>query len=777
MKRAGGVSGRSLGALAILVRLTILVASLPWSGGDFPHQSAWIAAAAGSVLAVPFMWLMVAAVSGDPPESLIAKARSRIGRWAVPVLAPVVAGYWLITAATYLRTTAEAFVVSSMPSTPVAVLMLPLAVVSAGIARRGIGLVCALADLLGIVACAVVLLVVAAAAGQFQLLNLKPPLPDGVSVLTVQVVETAHLWSPASLIWMVYPRITDEKKRSPLRALLAAVGVGGFLIVVVRVAIAAALGPLVDQLPYLFYDLARVATIGGFLDQVEVLVMGTWLLGTGAVMAGLYWAAAEAIGEALSVHARGIFTYPLAAASAVLGLSMFEDAMELRNFISLRGSGALELAVIVGISVLMLIGDWLRRPRGRQTAACVLALCFIAAGTSGCWDRREIETLGFVTACAIDTADAGSRPADAGLVQVSVQLVKPWALSMGERDSTRERAFSTETATGLTVFEAVRNLNEASPRRPFWSHNRWLLFGEGFARAGVETALDFFARDGETRILTQMAVLDGGRGWDLLWAEFEMEPLPAEGGRGMLLGATSAIGTTVSTTLKDFLIALEDPGADPVAPRVVIVAYSDKPSVSGDLLRDEIETTAQLSGLAVFRDDRLVGWLDRAQTRGYNWIRGKVDSTIISIPAPDADDPHDFRQYLSLEVLRAGSRVRVEADDESGKVRATVEVTVKAAIGEARPPLKLEQEEVVFSRIEQLMAEEVRREALDAVEHAQRLEADIFGFGRLLMASDPKAWRRLEDRWRQVFREMEVDVQVKATIRRTGLASGRFTVR
>ena len=75
------------------------------------------------------------------------------------------------------------------------------------------------------------------------------------------------------------------------------------------------------------------------------------------------------------------------------------------------------------------------------------------------------------------------------------------------------------------------------------------------------------------------------------------------------------------------------------------------------------------------------------------------------------------------------------------------------------------------------MAEEVRREALDAVEHAQRLEADIFGFGRLLMASDPKAWRRLEDRWRQVFREMEVDVQVKATIRRTGLASGRFTVR
>ena len=179
----------------------------------------------------------------------------------------------------------------------------------------------------------------------------------------------------------------------------------------------------------------------------------------------------------------------------------------------------------------------------------------------------------------------------------------------------------------------------------------------------------------------------------------------------------------------------------------------------------------------MFRDDRLVGWLDRAQTRGYNWIRGKVDSTIISIPAPDADDPHDFRQYLSLEVLRAGSRVRVEADDESGKVRATVEVTVKAAIGEARPPLKLEQEEVVFSRIEQLMAEEVRREALDAVEHAQRLEADIFGFGRLLMASDPKAWRRLEDRWRQVFREMEVDVQVKATIRRTGLASGRFTVR
>ena len=139
---------------------------------------------------------------------------------------------------------------------------------------------------------------------------------------------------------MVYPRITDEKKRSPLRALLAAVGVGGFLIVVVRVAIAAALGPLVDQLPYLFYDLARVATIGGFLDQVEVLVMGTWLLGTGAVMAGLYWAAAEAIGEALSVCQRYLHV-STGAASAVLGLSMFGGRDGAAQLHIAEGSGAL----------------------------------------------------------------------------------------------------------------------------------------------------------------------------------------------------------------------------------------------------------------------------------------------------------------------------------------------------------------------------------------------------------------------------------------------------
>jgi hypothetical protein len=98
--------------------------------------------------------------------------------------------------------------------------------------------------------------------------------------------------------------------------------------------------------------------------------------------------------------------------------------------------------------------------------------------------------------------------------------------------------------------------------------------------------LDFFVRSREPRELPALAVLDGGRGWDLMWVEFELERLSSAGGEGVINGVSRNLGTSVRTTLGDFLVSLADPGVDPVLPRVVIVAHSDEPAATGDLLRE-----------------------------------------------------------------------------------------------------------------------------------------------------------------------------------------------
>lgn len=775
MRGAGGaVSARSIGALAFLARMLPIVISLPTMTPSIPHQSVWIAGVIGVALAVPMIWAMAAIGARDPQKSLLAQSRDVLGAWPCAAIGIVLCAYWVITAATFLKAMSQAYLATALHSTPSLAIVAPLAVLSATIARRGIGLICALADLIAPVVMAVVALIIGLPHQSSKLINLRPLLPQGLSALTAPALTTTSFFALASVAWMIIPRCAEARQGGVRRWLLIAVAGAGVLAVGLMAVVAAVFGPLSSTIGFPLYSVTRFISIGRILERLEILPMGFWVFAAGTVVAGLYWAAAQALGEVVQVERSGIFVYPLATVSIALAETMFPRVMVLSRFMSLEGWGAFSLALVIAIMAVMAIAWWARRRRAARALVSIAAIAILSILASGCWDRREIETLGFVVACALDTADAGAQPEDAGFVQVTVQIVKPWAIGTGERAGSPERAFYTVTAVGSTVYEAVRSLNEQSPRTPYWPHSRWIIIGEGLARAGVESVFDFFVRNREPRELPVLGVLDGGRGWDLMWVEFELERLPSTGGEGVINGVSRNLGTIVRTTLGDFLISLADPGVDPVLPRIVIVAHSDEPAATGDLLREKIRTTAEMSGAGVFRGDRLAGWLTGVETRGLNWVRGDVISAVIAVPAPGAEDPGDFRNRVSLEIMRASSQVSVRALNTTDEVEARVKVDVTAHLAETRSFVDISQDMQALIQMEEALADQIRGEILDAVQKAQSLGADIFGFGRMLMASDYRAWKRICPKWDTVFTSLPVKVEVKARIDRSAFETNRY---
>lgn len=146
-----------------------------------------------------------------------------------------------------------------------------------------------------------------------------------------------------------------------------------------------------------------------------------------------------------------------------------------------------------------------------------MLLLSLAWSVSGCWNSREIETLGFVMAVGIDKAQ------EEGKVQLTLLVAKPFALGGGEKGTPQESPVWIFSSTGDTVFDAIRNGNSQSPRRLFFAHNRWIVFGEDFAIEGILPALDLWSRDGETRRTTQVAVAKGAKASDMLQTRFELE--------------------------------------------------------------------------------------------------------------------------------------------------------------------------------------------------------------------------------------------------------------
>ena len=390
-------------------------------------------------------------------------------------------------------------------------------------------------------------------------------------------------------------------------------------------------------------------------------------------------------------------------------------------------------------------------------------ICIILSSTllflGGCWNRREIETLAFVTATGIDGA------AEPKKVQVTVQIAKPATLvatAMG--GVATERSFWLVSSTGYTTFEAIRNFAHQSSRRLYWAHSQWLVFGEELARRGIEDVLDIFFRDGETRQTAKLAIFKGGKASDFLQTELEMERLSSGAYLGILQTGTGAQSTVVDVDLRQFLIALAGEGIEPVAIRAESIDRPPDVDIRGQMERTTISRAPRITGAAVFKGPKLVGWFDQPETRGYNWITGKVKSGIIIVERPEASD-----KYVGLELMRARSKLKPEIVE--GRPSATVIVEAEANVGDIQAMFEVTDTTRMMSAMERRMATVIVNEIKAAVDKAQReLKSDVFGFGQAIYQEYPKEWRRLREDWNdRGFPELEVKTEVTVKLHKTGL--------
>lgn len=399
--------------------------------------------------------------------------------------------------------------------------------------------------------------------------------------------------------------------------------------------------------------------------------------------------------------------------------------------------------------------------RGTFTRILALALAsWVAAlAVSGCWDRREIETLAFVLAAGID------RDETTGQVQVTAEVARPGAVSggvtTGGGNTAGQKAIWLVVASGRTTYEAIRNLARQSPRRLYWAHNRWIIFGEAAARDGLLKYIDHFTRDGQTRRRVGVLVAKGSTAADFLQVEFELSKVPAEGGIGLVENVTLATSSFIDADLNDFLVRLESEGVEPVAGRVDTIVKAAPEEPPGSLERKVIAKSPAALGGAAFKGDRFVGWLSETEARGWNWIAGKARGGIVVVQPPGGEGG-----LVGLALL--GGKAEVSPRLKDGKVIIEVKIDARANIGDLTGcPASLDPRSnpAVIPVLEGLLARAIKNEITQVLTRSQvEFRADIFGFGAAVHQSLPKEWQGLKDRWDEEFSRLEVMVEVKATI-------------
>lgn len=377
---------------------------------------------------------------------------------------------------------------------------------------------------------------------------------------------------------------------------------------------------------------------------------------------------------------------------------------------------------------------------------CKILILFLIASIllMGCWNRRELNDLALVIAVGVELVPGSDK------VKVTAQVMKPGELqagggSPGQDGGGGNKPYWNVVSTGDTVFDAIRAATHQIDRKLYFPHNQIIVFSEEVAKKGINEYLDIFARDPEFRhnVYVMVSRAEVASVFD---TKSELEKVPGLN-ISQLAEAQAATSQASVVTLQEFMGRLVSKTTSPIA------SVLDVSELSGG-------NTALLTGTSIFKKDKLAGYLNKEETRGMLWATGKIRSGIVVVACPEGQGK------ASLEIIQASGKISPLIKEYKLGIKVTVDI--EANLGSQMCMGDITKQEDL-EKLEKIMTDEVEKEILASLKKARELNTDIFGFGSEISKRYPKVWKEIENEWDQYFQDIEVIIDIKAKLRRTGL--------
>ena len=358
---------------------------------------------------------------------------------------------------------------------------------------------------------------------------------------------------------------------------------------------------------------------------------------------------------------------------------------------------------------------------------------------SGCLGGREINDLEIVVGLGVD------KDKNPGSILLTAQVVKPEEIGKSSNTSGDKKAFWNVNSVGESIFEAVREMTHKTGNRLFVSHSQAVIFGHDISSEGLQKYIDFFLRAHEMRPTTLIIIAEGTAS-DILDVKPETENMPAV----KIAELVKSYGFTsqyFKVNMNDFAKRLLSTTTAPIAPIARIT-------------NDKDNKVIQVSGMAVFKDTKMIGTLNQDETRGLLWVLGKVKSGIIHVPSPDEQG------IAVLEIAKAKSKATPEI--RGGKIFINIEIKEESSLSEQSTPENLATIPA-FEKLQKNQSEVIKKEILAAFQKSKELKSDVFGFGDMLQIKYSKEWKTLKEKWDEIYPTIEMNIDIETKIQKTDL--------
>ncbi|MDU0204375.1 Ger(x)C family spore germination protein [Paenibacillus sp. MAH-36] len=372
----------------------------------------------------------------------------------------------------------------------------------------------------------------------------------------------------------------------------------------------------------------------------------------------------------------------------------------------------------------------------KRTVLFLSLLSFIVL--PGCWDKREIEQIGMITGIGLDQGEDSTDHR----IKMTQQFVNT---TIGSKEGV-VKGYYNLTDEGSNIFEIVRRTSTRTDRSPYYTHLKVIILSDKITSTSqLMDLINFFQRDHEMR-RTVRVYFSKGPASTILEKTTENKEIPA---------------FNIFYKSRNHYKTLEMPRQLTLGEMSVYLSSQQSflVQVIGLINGSEMQGAAIVSG----KKKRLIGWLNREEVSGINWILGtKSGSKGGIITIIDKKTKKD----IIYEVDHIATKIKPKVEGE--QITFHVSIDSEGRLGEDWTVNDAFDEDFIKKTDEQI-AEEVKRIVEQSIAKIKdTYKADVAGFGEQFRIKNYKEWKKVKDDWDDAFSRSNVEVEAKVHIREFG---------
>ena len=362
----------------------------------------------------------------------------------------------------------------------------------------------------------------------------------------------------------------------------------------------------------------------------------------------------------------------------------------------------------------------------------------------------------------------GIDEAPGGKIDITVAVGIPRALAGGggggESGGGQGPVILLQTVRAASIPEGLQLLNTTINRRLVVYHNKVFLFGRSLAEKGLERFLFLLARGRQYRRDVPVMITEG-KASDALRIQPTLEQNPA-----LYLYTLERLsdytGYFPSTNVTKMLLAYDALGEEAILP---IVHLTPVQGVREEASQSDVGQLShvQLSGTALFRNDRMVGELTPNETQVLLLLRGEwTQPAVMVVKNPSLGQGGEVTVEIQEEIPP-----KIKVIDLQPKPRLRVEIRMDGEIVDQHSSSIITLSEDVLEQIEQEVSRSLINRMEEVIEHLQKLGVDSVGFGNYIRGRmlTEEEWMRY--RWPEQFPHAEIELRIDIELRRTGMVT------